>query len=65
MNGKPIKIAKKNALRGEDSHKIFSIRIREDTMNSLENIADKTNRSRNEIINMFLEYAVNNWEIDE
>jgi len=65
MIGKPIKIAKKDTPKGEDGYKVFSIRIKEETMSALENISNMTNRSRNEIITMFLEYAVNNWEIDE
>ena len=61
---KKIKISKKS-LRGEDGHKIFSIRIREDIVQELDNIVEKTNRSRNELINIFLEHCVENWELDE
>ncbi|MDR0914103.1 MAG: ribbon-helix-helix domain-containing protein [Oscillospiraceae bacterium] len=64
MNNK-IVISKKPGKKGEDGHKVFSIRIKEETLSELEAIADKTARSRNEIINIFLEYAIKNYSIDE
>ena len=51
--------------KGEDGHKILSIRIKDDTVARLDDIAAKTGRSRNEIIGMFLEYALDNSIIDE
>lgn len=64
MKNNRIKITKKQ-LKGEDGHKTFSIRIRDDIVNELEIISQKTNRSRNELINIFLEHSVNNWELEE
>ena len=52
-------------LKGEDGHKIFSIRIKEDTVARLDAIANQTNRSRNDLINMLLDFAMEHCEIDE
>ena len=65
MNKEPLKIKKKENLKGEDGHKTFSIRIKEETVIELDKISNETNRTRNELINMFLEYSVNNWELEE
>ena len=62
---KKIKISKKSSLRGEDGYKIFSIRIKEETLAQLQKIADKTDRSRNELINILLLAALENTIIEE
>ncbi len=59
-----IIISKKERRKGEDGFKVFSIRAREETIAALDKIADTTNRSRNEIINLFLEYGLQNYEIE-
>lgn len=51
-------------LKGEDGHKVFSIRIKDETVEQLDTIAKKTNRSRNDLINLFLDYAIANCEIE-
>lgn len=56
-------IIKKKGLKGEDGYKTFSIRIKEETVESLDRIAKETNRSRNELIGIFLDYAISNCEI--
>ena len=60
-----IKIPKKSHLRGEDGYKIFSVRIRNETATALEELSIRSNRSRNELIGMILEYAVNHTDITE
>ena len=60
-----IKIPKKSHLKGEDGYKIFSIRVKNETANALEELSAKSNRSRNELIGMILEYAVNHTDITE
>lgn len=60
-----IKIPKKSNLKGEDGYKIFSVRIRNETANALEELSIKSNRSRNELINMILEYAVVHTDITD
>lgn len=61
MEHKKIAISKK----GGGEYKVISIRIKEDTLNLIESIAAKTNRSRNEVINIILEDAASNIEISE
>ena len=65
MNSGKIVISKKAAAKGDDGHKIFSVRIREETVQALDELAVKSNRSRNELINIFLEFGVHNVEIDD
>ena len=59
-----IIIRKKSGLRGEDGYKTFSVRLREETVVALEALAEKSNRSRNEIINIVLEQALDNDNIE-
>ena len=49
--------------RGEDGHKTFSIRIKEELVTEIEEISSKTGRTRNELIGTFLEFALKNYEI--
>ena len=51
--------------KGEDGHKTFSIRIKDETVARLDELARKTNRSRNDLINMLLDYAMDYCEIHE
>lgn len=59
-----IIIRKKSGLRGEDGYKTFSVRLREETVVALEALAEKSNRSRNEVINLVLEQALGNGNIE-
>ena len=56
-------IIKKKSMKGEDGYKTFSIRIKDETVASLEKLSTETNRSRNELINILLEFAINNCEV--
>ena len=49
--------------RGEDGNKVISVRIKEDTLNKLDKISRESNYSRNELINLILQYGVENIEI--
>ena len=60
MDKSVIKINK----RGEDGYKTISLRIKEGTLKKIEDLSAKSNRSRNEIINILLENSVDNVEID-
>ena len=53
-----IRITKKSALKGEDGHKVVSVRMKDETMARLDDLSAQTNRSRNEIINLLLESAL-------
>lgn len=59
MNGESLKIKK----RGEDGNKIISVRIKEDILRELDQIAKDSNYSRNELINLILRYGIDNLEI--
>lgn len=62
---KKLQISKRLNVKGEDGYKIFSVRIKDETVARLEDIAQKTNRSRNELINIMLEFGIDNCEITE
>ena len=49
--------------KGEDGFKTFSIRIKDETVYQLDDLAAKTNRSRNELIGILLEFAIANCEV--
>ena len=56
-------IINKKSLKGEDGYKTFSIRIKDETVANLDKLAEQTNRSRNELINILLDYAIKNSEV--
>ena len=51
--------------KGEDGYKVFSIRIKEETVAKIDAISIQTGRSRNELIGKFLEYAVERCKVEE
>ena len=57
-------IINKKSLKGEDGYKTFSIRIKEETVTNLDKLAEMTHRSRNELINILLDYAIKNCEVE-
>jgi len=62
---KKLQITKKNNLKGDDGYKTFSIRVKDEIVDKLDRLSSETNRSRNELINILLEFAVENSEIVE
>ena len=56
-------IIKRKSLQGEDGYKTFSIRIKDETVANLDKLALETNRSRNELINILLDYGIENSEV--
>ncbi|MBQ6873682.1 MAG: CopG family transcriptional regulator [Clostridia bacterium] len=60
MNNEPLKIKK----RGEDGHRLITVRIREETLSELDKIASESNYSRNELINIILKHGVENIVIE-
>ena len=56
-------IINKKQLKGEDGYKTFSIRIKDETVDKLDDLSKETNRSRNELINILLDYAIKNSEV--
>lgn len=55
---KEIKITKKAPRRGDDGYKIVSVRMKEEMLERLDRLAAQTNRSRNELINLLLDSAM-------
>ena len=60
MSNKIIKINKK----GDDGYKVISIRIKDGTLEQLDDLSKRSNRSRNEIINIILESSIKDVEIN-
>lgn len=51
--------------KGNDGYKTFSIRIKEELVEDIDSISAKTGHSRNELIGIFLDYAVNHCKIED
>lgn len=60
MQNGSLKIKK----RGEDGTRVITVRIKEETLTALDNIAKESNYSRNELINVILSHGVKNIEIE-
>lgn len=60
-----IRIKKKVAKRGDDGYKIVSVRMKDELVDRLDILSADTNRSRNELINLLLEAAVDIVRIEE
>ena len=58
-------IIRPKKLKGDDGYKTFSIRIKEETVSEIEEISSKTGHTRNELIGIFLKYALEHYEIKE
>ncbi len=62
---KEIKITKKAPRRGDDGYKIVSVRMKEEMLDRLDRLAAQTNRSRNELINLLLDSAIEIVKVEE
>lgn len=60
-----IRITKKLPRTGVDGYRIVSVRMKETLLERLDALSAKSNRSRNELINLLLESAVDIVKIDE
>lgn len=60
MSKSVIRINKKD----DDGYKIISVRIKEGTLQKIDNLSEQSNRSRNELINILLENSVDDVEIN-
>ena len=49
--------------KGEDGYKTFSIRIKEELVERINDMASQSGYSRNELIGRFLEYAIDHCTI--
>ena len=50
--------------KGEDGTKTFSIRIKQEIVNQIDDLSEKTGRSRNELIGMLLEFGLSHCETE-
>lgn len=64
MSNHNLIITPKNP-KGEDGHKTFSIRIKDDLVSKLDQLAAQTSHSRNELIGLLLEFAIDHAVIEE
>ena len=64
MKEDKLKISKRR-LKGDEGFKVFSVRLEQGLVDRIDNIAEYTNRSRNELIGILLRYAVENCEITD
>ncbi len=60
-----IKITKKTAKHGDDGYKIVSVRMKDELVERLDRLSVDTNRSRNELINLLLDAAVDIVKIED
>lgn len=51
--------------KGEDGYKTFSIRVKEETVMKIDEIVKQTGRTRNELIGIFLNYAVERCKVEK
>ena len=58
-------IIKPKRPKGEDGYKVFSIRVKEETVIKLDEISSLTGHSRNELIGLFLDYAIQHCKIED
>lgn len=58
-------IIKAKKIKGEDGYKTFSIRIKDEIVDELECVVNKSGRSRNELIGILLEYALRHCIIED
>ena len=50
--------------KGDDGYKTFSVRIREDVVQRIDEISAQTGRSRNELIGILLEFSLDRCSIE-
>lgn len=60
MNDKKLKITRKL----DDNYKVFSVRIKNEVVDKLDEISEHTNRSRNELINILLEFGIEHIDLE-
>ncbi len=51
--------------KGEDGFRTFSIRVKDELVAQLDDIAARSGHSRNELVSMFIEFGLSNCELEE
>ena len=60
-----IRITKKTTKKADDGYKIVSVRMKDELLEWLEALSAQTNRSRNELINLLLNAAIDIVRVEE
>ena len=60
MKNEPLVIKKS----GEDGSRVITVRLKEDILASLDQLAAESNYSRNELINIILRHGIENIKIE-
>ena len=60
-----IKITKKSHRRGDDGYKVVSVRMKDELIARLDELSAKTNRSRNELVTLLLDAAIDIVKVEE
>lgn len=50
-------------LRGDDGYRVFSVRLKTDTLERINSLAEDTGRTRNELIGLLLDFALEHSEV--
>ena len=50
-------------LRGDDGYRVFSVRLKTDTLERINELADSTGRTRNELIGLLLDFPLEHSEV--
>lgn len=58
-------ILRPKRLKWDDGYKTFSVRVKEDVVAKLDEIAKRTGHSQNELVGIFLDYAVEHCRIED
>ena len=59
------KSPKRSPAGGDDGYKVVSVRMREEMLERLDALSARTNRSRNELINLLLDAAMEIVKVEE
>ena len=60
-----IRITKKTTKKADDGYKIVSVHMKDELLERLEALSAQTNRSRNELINLLLNAAIDIVRVEE
>ena len=63
INTKTNKLVITKKLRGDDGFQVFSVRIKTEILDRINELAEETGRTRNELIGLLLDFALDNSEV--
>ena len=62
-NSKTGKLIITKKAKGDDGYRIFSVRLKTETLDRINDLATETGRTRNELIGIMLDFALHNSEV--